>query len=78
MITTKQVSQKISLLICKINYFHFEKSSKERFEKLVLQRSHSGTLSEVHRRCIAAKFATKSLEELYDIVCQLDNNIIPL
>lgn len=58
---------------------HSLEALKERFEKLVLHRSQSTTLSEAHRRLIADKFANKSLQELNDIVCQLDNNTtIPL
>lgn len=45
---------------------------KERFEKLVLHRHESTTLSEAHRRRIADRFASKSLQELHEIVQQLD------
>ncbi len=51
---------------------------KERFEKLVLHRIESTTLSQAHRRLIADRFASKSLQELHEIVQQLDDNIIPL
>lgn len=45
---------------------------KERFERLVLHRNESNALSEAHRRRIAARFASKSLQELHEIVQQLD------
>lgn len=47
---------------------------EERFEKLMLRRSRTNTLSEDHRRRIADKFANKTLQELHEIVCQLDDN----
>ena len=45
---------------------------KERFEKLVLHRNESSAVSEAHRRRIADRFASKSLQELHEIAQQLD------
>jgi len=45
----------------------------ERYEKLVIHRSKSNTLTEAHRRLIADKFANKSLQELHAMVRQLDD-----
>ena len=56
---------------------HSLEALKERIEKLVLHHSQSTTLSEAQRRLIANKFANKSLQELNDIVCQLDNGTSP-
>ena len=57
---------------------HSLEALEERFEKLVLHRSESNTLTPAHRRIIADKFANKSLQELYEIVRQLDNNKLTL
>lgn len=43
----------------------------ERFERLVLCRAESHSLSEAHRRQIADKFANKSLQELQEMATQL-------
>lgn len=41
---------------------------EKRFKKLVLHRSESHSLSEIHRQNIAYKFANKSLQELQEMV----------
>ncbi len=52
---------------------HSLSALNERFERLVLQRSEP-SISEAHRQRIADKFANKSLQELHELVCQLDDN----
>jgi len=49
-------------------------SLNERIEKLVLDYLQSNSLTEVHRRVIADRFAKKSLQELHEIVGQLDDS----
>lgn len=52
---------------------HSLETLNKRFEELVLHRLESNMLSKAHRQQIEDKFANKSLEELHEIVCQLDN-----